>query len=82
MQEKYVEFFLGPFLAMIRARPDVHEQVLIPILVAFHDVCVTDDDTDFLDRAALLVRVLAASHSDDLQEQRIRVCSRFSCVKY
>eukprot|EP00892_Ulva_mutabilis_P012888 jgi/Ulvmu1/9972/UM059_0021.1 len=70
--EKLIEFFFGPFLAMVRARPDVHEQILIPILAAFHDVCVGEEDTDAVDRAALLVRVIAASHVDDLQEQRIR----------
>lgn len=59
---------------MLRARPDVHEQVLIPILAAFQDVCVSEDDADYLERATLLVRVIVATHTDELQGQRIQVC--------
>lgn len=58
---------------MLRARPDVHEQVLIPILAAFQDVCVSEDDADYLERATLLVRVIVATHTDELQGQRIQV---------
>lgn len=79
VQEKYIELFMSPFLAMLRARPDVHEQILIPILAAFQDVCSSEDDSDYLDRATLLVRVLVVTHADDMQSQRIRVRSSFSC---
>lgn len=75
LQEKSIEFFYGPFLALVRARPDLHEHIISPVLTAFQDVCVGEDDSEVLERATLLVRVFVVLHEDELQERRIQVHS-------
>jgi hypothetical protein len=79
LQERVHEFWMGPYLALSRARPDRCQVLLAPVMDCMKDVLQADDDDgEVFDRANLLMYYLVIHQMDHGRHARLKVCLSLS----
>ena len=74
MQDSACEHWMGPYLALSRARPDFCSVLLTPVLETLHEVLTAEEeDTDSVDRAFFLMQHAVLAPFDASRVSRLQV---------